>query len=101
MLSNVLLHLIWASKGAYRADMNRVIVELPLPAQITRRAKELRERTSPSRAMRADAASATIGIITFGHAAQPIFEALTPEQQDAAYLEVAERIADEYGPPSP
>lgn len=80
-----------------RADLNRVIVELPLPADITKRAKALRERTNPSRAMRADAAVATIGIITFGHAAQPIFEAMTPEQQDAAYLEVAERISDEYG----
>jgi hypothetical protein len=80
-----------------RADLNRVIVELPLPAEITKRAKALRERTNPSRAMRADAAVATIGIIAFGHAAQPIFEAMTPEQQDAAYLEVAERISDEYG----
>ena len=80
-----------------RADLNRVIVELPLPAEITKRAKTLRDRTNPSRAMRADAAVATIGIITFGHAAQPIFEALSPEEQDAAYLEVAERIAEEYG----
>lgn len=80
-----------------RAELNRVVVELPLPAQITKRAKELRERTNPSRAMRADAAIATIGIITFGHAAQPIFEALTIEQQDAVYLEVAEKIAEAYG----
>ncbi|MDE1132192.1 MAG: plasmid recombination protein [Ascidiaceihabitans sp.] len=79
-----------------RVDLNRVVVDLPLPAQITQRAKELRKRTNPNRAMRADAAIATIGIITFGHAAQPIFEALTHEQQDAAYLEVAERIAEEY-----
>ncbi|MEP2150555.1 MAG: hypothetical protein ABJI43_09550 [Roseobacter sp.] len=63
-----------------RAELNRVVVELPLPAQITKRAKELRERTNPSRAMRADAAIATIGIITFGHAAQPIFEALKRER---------------------
>ena len=80
-----------------RSDSNRVIVDLPLPADTTARAKALRERTNPSRAMRVDAAVATIGIITFGHAAQPIFEALTPEQQDEAYREVAERIADEYG----
>ncbi|MBI1492449.1 plasmid recombination protein [Halocynthiibacter styelae] len=80
-----------------RAGLNRVILDLPMPAEITKRAKALRERTNPSRAMRADAAVATIGIITFGHAAKPIFEALTPEEQDAAYLEVAERIADEYG----
>ncbi|CUH81930.1 hypothetical protein TRM7557_03659 [Tritonibacter multivorans] len=65
---------------AGRLDLNRVIVDLPMPVRITQRAKALRERTKPSRAMRADAAVATIGIITFGHAAQPIFEALTPAQ---------------------
>ncbi|MEQ6203283.1 plasmid recombination protein [Sulfitobacter sp. HNIBRBA2951] len=80
-----------------RSELNRVLVELPMPAVITARAKELREKTNPSRAMRADAAVATIGIITFGHAAQPIFEALTTAQQDDAYLEVAQCIADEYG----
>lgn len=80
-----------------RADLNCVILEPPMPADITKQAKALRERTNPSRAMRADAAVATIGIITFGHAAQPVFEALTSEEQDAAYLEVAERIAEEYG----
>jgi tetrahydromethanopterin S-methyltransferase subunit G len=47
--------------------------------------------------MRQDAAVATCGIITFGAAAQPIFEQLTPDQQDAAYRAVAERIADECG----
>ncbi|WP_281991994.1 plasmid recombination protein [Sulfitobacter geojensis] len=80
-----------------RSERNRVLVELPMPAVITARAKELREKTDPSRAMRADAAVATIGIITFGHAAQQIFEALTTAQQDDAYLEVAQSIADEYG----
>ena len=80
-----------------RSELNRVLVELPMPAAITARAKELREQTNPSRAMRADAAVATIGIITFGHAAQPIFEALTTAQQDDAYREVAQCIADEYG----
>ncbi|MFQ1702674.1 plasmid recombination protein [Loktanella agnita] len=79
-----------------RSDLNRVNVPLPSPACITTTAKALRERSNPTRAMRNDAAVATIGIITFGHGAQPIFEALTAEEQDAAYLEVAERIADEY-----
>ena len=80
-----------------RSHLNRILIDLPMPAAITKRAKELREKTGPSRAMRADAAVATIGIITFGHAAQPIFEALLIEQQDSAYLEIAQRIADEYG----
>ena len=79
------------------SSLNRVLVDLPMPALITSHAKELRQRTNPSRAMRADAAVATIGIITFGHAAQPIFEALSTTQQDDAFFEVARRIADEYG----
>ena len=56
-----------------RSELNRVLIDLPMPAAITARAKELRAKTNPSRAMRADAAVATIGIIPFGHAAQPIF----------------------------
>ena len=79
------------------SGLNRVLVDLPMPALITSRAKELRQRTNPSRAMRADAAVATIGIITFGRAAQPIYEALSTTQQDDAFLEVARCIADEYG----
>ena len=80
-----------------RIDQNRVVVEHPTPAEIAARAKELRERSNPTRGMRDDAAIATIGIITFGMAAQPIFEALSPAQQDEAYLDVAARIAEEYG----
>ena len=79
-----------------RTKLNRIIIDLPLPAEITERAKELRERTNPIRAMRQDAAVATIGVITFGHAAQSIFNELTLEQQADAYLDVAERIAEHY-----
>jgi hypothetical protein len=79
------------------SGLNPILVDLSMPALITSRAKELRQRTNPSRAMRADAAVATIGIIIFGHAAQPIFEALSTTQQDDAYLEVAQRVAVEYG----
>ena len=82
------------------SGLNRVLVDLPMPALITSHAKKLRQRTNPSRAMRADAAVATIDIITFGHAAQPIFEALSTTQQDDAFLEVARRIADEYVTPA-
>ena len=45
------------------------------------------------RAMKSSAAVGMAGIITFGHEAQKIFEELTPDQQDAAYLETAETIA--------
>ncbi|RCW77732.1 peptidoglycan-binding protein [Paracoccus lutimaris] len=37
------------------------------------------------------------GIITFGHEAQPIFAALTPDRQDAAYREVTEAVAARLG----
>jgi hypothetical protein len=61
------------------------------------RADELRGLTGPQRKARANAAIATTGIVTFGAAAQTLFQQLTPEQQDAAYLAVAERVAHEYG----
>jgi hypothetical protein len=80
-----------------RSEQNRVLVEMPMPVVMNARAKTLRDRTNPTRAMRDNAAIATIGVITFGKAAQPIMDALTPEQQDAAFLEVAQRIADECG----
>ena len=43
--------------------------------------------------MKSSAAVGMAGIITFGHEAQKIFEGLTPDQQDAAYLETAKTIA--------
>lgn len=76
---------------------NRILLELPYPSVMAERAKALRKKTGVTRAMRADAAVATIGIITFGVAAQNIFSRLTTDQQDAAYLEIAETIAQEYG----
>lgn len=80
-----------------RTEQNRVLVALPAPAIITADAKQLRQLTNPTREMRADAAVATIGIITFGLAAQAIFSVLSPDQQDAAYMEIAQRTADEHG----
>ena len=80
-----------------RAHLNRVLIEPPRPAVIKARADELRGLTGPQRKARANAAIATTGIVTFGAAAQILFQQLTPEQQDAAYLAVAERVAEEYG----
>jgi hypothetical protein len=78
-----------------RVHLNRVVIEPPRPMVMQARADELRALTRPKRAARSNAAIATTGTITFGKAAQKIFEQLTPEQQDAAYLAVAERIAQE------
>jgi hypothetical protein len=79
------------------SELNRVLLDLPSPAAIAAHAKQLRQLTNPTRKMRADAAVATIGIITFGLAAQEIFSSLAAEKQDAAYMEIAQRIADEHG----
>lgn len=76
-----------------RAHLNRVVIEPPRPAVMQARADELRALTGAKRAARSNAAIATTGVITFGKAAQKIFEQLTPERQDQAYLAVAERIA--------
>jgi hypothetical protein len=80
-----------------RAGRNRVVIEPPRTSEMRDRADKLRRQGGAVRAMRADAAVATCGIITFGAAAQPIFEQLDPVAQDAAYRDVAERIADECG----
>ena len=79
-----------------RSHGNRVLVEPPTPAPMRKRAEDLRSQVSTQREMKSSAAVATIGIITFGAAAQPIFDALDSDAQDAAYLAVAQRIAEEY-----
>lgn len=76
-----------------RAHLNWVLIEPPRPAVMKSRADELRALTGPKRSARSNAAIATVGIITFGAAAQALFQQLTPEQQDAAYRAVAERVA--------
>ncbi len=80
-----------------RTDRNRTVIEPPRPAEMRDRADELRRQGGAVRVMRADAAVATCGIITFGAAAQELFEQLDPAAQDAAYRDVAERIAAEHG----
>lgn len=76
-----------------RAHLNRVLIEPPRPTVMRARADELRALIGPKRSARSNAAVATVGVITFGAAAQALFQQLTPEQQDAAYLAVAERVA--------
>ena len=76
-----------------RTYLNRVMIEPPRPAVMKARADELRSLTGPQRRARSNSAIATTGIVTFGAAAQTLFQQLTSKQQDAAYLAVAERIA--------
>ncbi len=72
---------------------NSVILKTPLESRIRRECEELRELNPHERDMKSDAAIVTVGIITFGKKAQPIIRALSVEEQDAIYLDIAERIA--------
>lgn len=77
-----------------RNHLNRVLVEpRPLP-RIQRENEALRSVRGCLRNIKSNAAVVVAGIITFGHEAQIMFACLTDEQQDAAYLELAERVAD-------
>jgi hypothetical protein len=78
-----------------RSDQNSVIVEPLAEADLRRICLERRTARGMKRAMKKDAAIATIGIITFGKEAQPAIEALSVADQDALYLKTAQRIAQE------
>ena len=54
----------------------------------------MRERAGRTRKLKSNAAIITSGIITFGHEAQHLFAALSPNTQDAAFLELSHAIAD-------
>lgn len=82
---------------AARSHLNRILIE-PLPGVQLREICEARRgQRATKRAMKSNAAVGVSGIITFGHEAQPIFAALAPDDQDRAYREVAEAVADRIG----
>lgn len=76
---------------------NSTIIEPAQPSALRRVCLAHRANRPTQRAMRKDAAVASCFIITFGKAAQPIFEALSKAQQDAAYKAVAEAVASLLG----
>lgn len=80
-----------------RSHLNRVLIEPPTPGAMTKICQVRRALRETRRAMKAGTTCAYIGVITFGTEAQPLFSRLTPQQQDAAYLEAAEAIADRMG----
>jgi hypothetical protein len=76
-----------------RSELNRHLMELrPLP-DIQRENEALRKRAGRTRKMKSNAAVITAGIITFGHAAQEVFNRLPQEVQDRAFTELAQEIA--------
>ena len=76
-----------------RAHLNRVLIAPQTGTQLRKVCEDRRTQRATKRAMKSSAAVGMIGIITFGHEAQKIFETLAPDQQDAAYRETAEAIA--------
>ncbi len=76
-----------------RMGANSIILDPAQPAALRRVCLSNRANRPTQRAMRKDAAIASCFIITFGKAAQPIFEALPPARQDAAYKAVADAVA--------
>lgn len=76
-----------------RVHLNRVLVEPLPPDQMRAICQERRALRDTQRAMKSNAAVATRGLITFGSEAAQMFECLTPDQQDAAFRELAEAIA--------
>lgn len=76
-----------------RMGANSIILDPAQPAALRRVCLANRANRPTQRAMRKDAAIASCFIVTFGKAAQPIFEALPPARQDAAYKAVADAVA--------
>lgn len=79
---------------AKRTPLNRIVQEPLRGAELRGTCIDRRSQRETKRAMRRDAAVAVNGIITFGHAAQALFEALEPERQDEAYAAVAKAVAE-------
>ena len=80
-----------------RSPENRILIKPKTADEMKKRAVERRDRKPRKRAMKSNAAVSFSGIITFGHLAHLRFERLTANQQDAAFLELAQSIADRHG----
>lgn len=77
-----------------RKNLNRIIMEPDTPGVMRTICEGRRSLRDTRRKMKKDAAVAACGIITFGKEAADLFDALTPEAQDAAFLDLAESVAD-------
>ncbi len=76
-----------------RTHLNRHLMVLrPLP-DIQRENEVLRMRAGRTRRMKLNAAVVTVGVITFGHKAQDVFNRLPDEAQDRAFTELAHEVA--------
>ena len=73
---------------------NDIIVEPAAEKMLRDMCLERRALRDTQRAMKKDAAIATVGIITFGKEAQPVIESLPETEQNRLYLEAANKIAE-------
>ncbi len=83
--------------SAERSPLNSVLVEPKGAAELRTLCEARRAKRPTKRRMKADAAVASCGIITFGREAQALVEALPRDDQDLAVLAVAEAIAGRVG----
>ena len=83
---------------ADRTHLNRVLIQPWTGVELRRESERRRAQRPTKRAMKSNAGVGVRGIITFGHEAQTLFEQLSPEEQDAAYRELAEAIARRLAP---
>ena len=79
---------------AARSHLNRTLIKPPTPVQMKKICEERRALRQTERAIKSNAAVATIGIITFGSEAAHLFEKLSTKDQDAVFLEISQAIAD-------
>lgn len=77
-----------------RKGVNRPLIEPRPVSQIRDEVLALRTARGAKRAMKSNAAVVTAGVITFGIEAQEMFLALTREQQDEAFRDLARAMAE-------
>lgn len=77
-----------------RKGLNRPLIKPRPVSQIRNEVLALRTARGAKRAMKGNAAVVTAGIITFGIEAQEMFLALTREQQDEAFRDLARAVAE-------
>ncbi len=87
----------WGPQPKYvdpkRKNLNRQLIEPRTLPDIRTDVMTLRKARGVKRAMKSNAAVVTAGIITFGSEAQEMFLTLTTDQQDAAFLDLAQAVA--------
>lgn len=76
-----------------RVHLNRILEPLRSLPDIRNECGRLRSQRDCARKMKANAAVVVSGIITFGHEAQMMFEALSTARQDEAFRDLAQRVA--------